>query len=122
MTITRDVIRDLLPAYAAGEASADTRELVEEFLAHDEELRALAETARFVDIPRLAGPDHFEAMELKSLDQTRRLLGRKAGLLAGSLFFSFLPLSFMETGGRTVFLMARDRPVARLSSATRNWS
>ena len=33
MKITRDVIYDLLPGYFAGEVSADTRALVDEFLA-----------------------------------------------------------------------------------------
>jgi len=45
MTITRDVIYDLLPAYFAGEVSADTRTLIEEFLATDPEFARM--TARF---------------------------------------------------------------------------
>lgn len=35
MKMTRDVVSDLWPLYASGEASADTRSLVEEFLAGD---------------------------------------------------------------------------------------
>lgn len=35
MTVTRDVVSDLWPLYASGEASADTRTLVEGFLAGD---------------------------------------------------------------------------------------
>lgn len=38
MHVTRDVILDLLPLYAAGEVSADTRTLVDAFLASDPEL------------------------------------------------------------------------------------
>ena len=45
MTITRDVIYDLLPGYFAGDVSEDTRQLVEEFLATDPEFQRL--TARF---------------------------------------------------------------------------
>ena len=45
MTITRDVIYDLLPGYFAGEVSQDTRQLVDEFLAADPEFQRL--TARF---------------------------------------------------------------------------
>ena len=45
MRVTRDVIYDLLPAYFAGEASVDTRALVEDFLATDPELGRMA--ARF---------------------------------------------------------------------------
>jgi len=34
-TITRDVVRDLLPLYLSGEASADTTALVQQYLASD---------------------------------------------------------------------------------------
>jgi anti-sigma factor RsiW len=42
MKITRDIVLDLLPLYLAGEASADTRALVEEYVQTDPELRACA--------------------------------------------------------------------------------
>jgi hypothetical protein len=45
MTVTRDVIYDLLPSYFAGDVSDDTRRLVDEFLATDPEFQVL--TARF---------------------------------------------------------------------------
>jgi len=35
MKVTRDVVSDLWPVYESGEASADTKALVEEFLAQD---------------------------------------------------------------------------------------
>ena len=37
MKITREVITDLLPIYLSGEASQDTRDLVEAFLKEDPE-------------------------------------------------------------------------------------
>lgn len=40
MSVTRDIARDLLPAYASGTASAETRAAVEEWLAKDADLRA----------------------------------------------------------------------------------
>ena len=46
MTVTRNVIYDLLPAYFAGEVSADTRTLVDEFLESDPELRRMADRFR----------------------------------------------------------------------------
>src|SRR5678815_2030203 len=47
MIVTRDVVRDLLPVYLAGEASADTRRVVEDFLASDQGLAAeVAEAQR----------------------------------------------------------------------------
>lgn len=45
MKITRDVIYDLLPGYFAGEVSADTRTLIDEFLTTDPEFSRM--TARF---------------------------------------------------------------------------
>ena len=42
MKITRNVILDLLPIYVAGEASADTRALMESYLASDPEAAELA--------------------------------------------------------------------------------
>jgi hypothetical protein len=45
MKITRDVIYDLLPGYFAEEVSADTRALIDEFLATDPEFARM--TTRF---------------------------------------------------------------------------
>lgn len=58
--ITRDVVSDLWPVYESGEASGDTRTLVDEFLATDPEfariLRARpAELERAVTVPPDAG-------------------------------------------------------------------
>lgn len=111
--ITRDVIQDLLPLYAAGEASADTRALVQDFLAKHPEMRAMAESARTAEMPSLPRPEEgLQALEWRSLDRTRRLLGRKTWLAALSLFFSILPMTFAyDFGrGRVVFLTARDQP------------
>jgi anti-sigma factor RsiW len=46
MKVTRNVIYDLLPAYFAGEVSADTRTLIEEFLETDPELHLMADRFR----------------------------------------------------------------------------
>ena len=46
MTITREVIYDMLPAYFAGELSADSRALIEAFFASDPEFGRMAERFR----------------------------------------------------------------------------
>jgi anti-sigma factor RsiW len=46
MKITRDVVYDLLPAYFAGELSADSRALIDEFFASDPEFGRMAERFR----------------------------------------------------------------------------
>ena len=38
MNVTREVILDLLPVYLSGEASPDTRSLIEEYMKQDPEL------------------------------------------------------------------------------------
>lgn len=46
MKVTRDVMYDLLPAYCAGDASADTRALIDEYSASDPEFARMAERFR----------------------------------------------------------------------------
>jgi anti-sigma factor RsiW len=69
--ITRDVISDLWPVYASGEATADTRTLVENFLADNPEFAAEFETP--VAFPAADGalaPD----VEARALVRTKDLL------------------------------------------------
>jgi hypothetical protein len=71
MKVTRDVVSDLWPLYAAGEASADTRSLVEEFLAGDPAFAALLR-----DEPRLSPEDVTLPAdhEAKALERTREMV------------------------------------------------
>jgi hypothetical protein len=74
MNITREVINDIWPIYAAGEASADTRLLIEEFLRQDPEFAGLLQgrgEERLLrhEIPKLS-PDR----EAQALQRTKRLL------------------------------------------------
>src|SRR5690349_10620900 len=108
--VTKEIIRDLLPVYIAGDASSDTRSLVEEFLARDPELRALVESARETRLPETPQVDELQSLEMKSLDRTRMLLNRKMWLLPFSLFFSLAPMLFVFDSHRITFLMARDHP------------
>jgi hypothetical protein len=52
MEITRSVILDLLPLYQSGEASADTRAIVEEYLRRDPTLQRLIEPPAVEPQPR----------------------------------------------------------------------
>jgi len=87
--VTKDLVRDLLPVYLAGDASADTRAVVEAFLAKDAELRAIAEAAGNYSLPPLEPP---ASLEVRSLERTRRLLGRKNFWLGFASIFTFAPL------------------------------
>jgi hypothetical protein len=84
MKVTTDIIRDLLPAYLAGEASADTRAAVETYLANDTELREIVEAAGVCSLPALDAPVGLEG---RSLRGTRWLLGRKNFWMSFALIF-----------------------------------
>lgn len=50
--ITRNVILDLMPLYLAGEASQDTKELVEAYLETDKELAEMAKESTTFNLPK----------------------------------------------------------------------
>jgi hypothetical protein len=110
MKITRNVIADLLPLYEAGEASADTRALVEEFLKADPTLL----TAPPVD-PTLKGipAPPIELERRRALERTVALLKKRQIYFAMALCFTLMPLSFTFSSSTGVtWLMWRDAPDA----------
>lgn len=109
--VTKEIVRDLLPVYIAGDASPDTQSVVEEFLAQDPELRALVESARNHRLPEPLHVGELQSLEIKSLDRTRGLLNRKMWLFSFSLVCSLVPMSFIFDSHGIVFLMARDNPL-----------
>jgi len=115
MRITREIVKDLLPLYAAGEASADTRAAVEEWLRDDPELARLVEEMRGDGEERAdatVAPDAGRA----ALATTKTLLRRRTWLLAWALFFTGLPLSFVFGDEGLRFLMLRDAPLSSAAS------
>lgn len=111
MNVTADVVRDLLPLYVAGEASADSRALVEAYLRTDPQLAALAAALREQES---RPPQHQQAppgAERAALATTRSLLRRRSWLLGLALFFTGLPLSCSGDSSGLRFLLLRDAPV-----------
>lgn len=75
MNPTRELVTDLLPAYFSGEASADTRALVEEFFAQDPEFERMARRlAGSLNMLKQSVPGGEEDLEKRSLLQTRLAL------------------------------------------------
>ena len=111
MTMTREVVKDLLPGYLAGEASADTRALVEEFLQTDAELAGAVDLVRR-DGPRLPQmPPPAATAEKAALERTRRLLRHRSSVLAVAVFFTLLPFTFVWQDSHVTFLLIRDQPI-----------
>jgi anti-sigma factor RsiW len=91
MKVTRDVVKDLLTVYAAGEASSDTRALVEDWLRSDAELARQVKQADRVRLPDVPAPS--PTLEKRALDRTRRHLRWRSVLLGFTIYVSTLPLS-----------------------------
>jgi anti-sigma factor RsiW len=106
MNVTRDVIYDLLPAYFAGEVSADTRALVEEFFATDPDFKRMVERfGALLDLER-GGRERPESStdgdrERETFNQIRaRMKLRHAAILWGLSALMALALTFVAATGR----------------------
>jgi hypothetical protein len=88
MKITRDIVTDLWPLYHSGEASADTRRLVEEYLLEDPEFALLLRedaSSRLLDpVPATLRSDH----EMTTFNRTKRALTTRDWPLFLAILFS----------------------------------
>lgn len=89
MNVTRDVVKDLLAVHLSGDASPDTRALVEEWLRTDPELARLAEQAGALHLPEAAPP----TVGKKALETTRKLLRWRMVLLGTAIYVTTLPVT-----------------------------
>lgn len=112
MKLTRDVVNDLLPLYLAGEASKDTRVLVEEFFRENPEFERVARKAATpLDTLHAATPVAPEAeREKRDLACVHREMWRKKVSFGLALFFTLAPLAFSYSKGRLTWMMLRDQP------------
>jgi anti-sigma factor RsiW len=115
MNVTRDVVKDLLTVYLAGEASTDTRQLVEEYLRSDPELARDVEAVRAGHPGLPAAPALAPSAEKRALDATRQLLKTRTATLVIAVLFTLLPFSFVFEGSRITFVLFRDAPVIALA-------
>ena len=109
MNISRDIVKDLVAVYLAGDASADTRALVEAHLKTDPELARDVEAARGASLG--PPPTPTPTAEKQALDATRRQLKTRTQTLVVAIVFTVLPLTFAFEGTRVTFILIRDAPV-----------
>jgi hypothetical protein len=107
MNVTREVVTDLLPVYFSGEASGDTKALVEDYFQQDPDFERIArsaatplETLRAAE-PIVAGPERKK----RDLESVFLGLRRRKWLFGVSLFLTLSPLSFEFNHDRIVSLM-----------------
>ena len=109
MKVTRDVIHDLLPVYTAGEASADTVVLVEEFLRSDPDLARTVETLHANPLADLA-ISLRPTQEKETLNMTKKLLRWRGILMGFAIFLTLLPLSFQFADGQITWTFLEEAP------------
>jgi anti-sigma factor RsiW len=102
MEVTRDIILDLLPLYLAGEASDDSRALIERYLESDPALAKIAEQSAEIDsvedIPvPLTTEDQMEAYK----EAKQQMFWR---ILALAVVIAFTLLAFLAFAGVVVFM------------------
>ena len=113
MNISRDVVKDLIAVYLAGEASADTRALVESYLKTDPELAKDVEAAGHATLG--LPPTHMPTAEKQALEATQQQLKVRTSTLVVAMIFTVLPLTFAFHGTTITFLLIRDAPVIGLA-------
>ena len=116
MEVTREMVIDLLPLYESGEASAETRAAVEEFLRRDPSLaRHLADDEKQVP------PAPASQVERDAVARTRATIRRRAWTLGLAVFFTTVPFTFVFRGDEVTFFMFRDEPGSRLFLFAAAW-
>jgi hypothetical protein len=101
MTITKDIITDLLPVYLSGDCSTDTKRLVEEYLRTDASLAAEVQRMRTTPLPAMSAPDAGRSDELRTLKRTKSLLNWRSALMAFGFFFTLAPFSVLHINDTT---------------------
>jgi len=119
MRITRDVVSDLWPLYQSGEASTDTRALVDEFLRDEPEFARLLredESAKLLAATPVApAPDQ----ETKTLNRVRRAMLMKDWPLFFAMVFS--AMAFGRIVSDTSFDVSPRRFIATAAVAAVFW-
>ena len=92
MNVTREVIYDILPGYFAGEVSADTKRLVDEFLNADPEFAQMMERFRVVFRERPSSRDAAESRDTEAFERARAYLQKRSELRGYVVAFALAAL------------------------------
>ena len=109
MNVSRDIVKDLVAVYLAGDASADTRAFVEAYLKTDPDLARDVEAARSMSLG--LPPTRTPTAEKQALDATREQLKSRTSTLVVAMVFTVLPLTFAFHGTTITFFLIRDAPI-----------
>ena len=106
-SVPRNVILDLLPAYIAGEASEESRALVEEFARNDPQIARLIRTGTLEPEAISAKMTTPDDLEMKTIKRVRRSIRRQMCYVAlgtaSVLMVPFLAMRFTNEVSWTLF-------------------
>lgn len=112
MSVTRDVVTDLLPVYFSGEASEDTRQLVENYFHENPEFERVARKAatplESLRAAKAIAPE--AAKEKRDLESVHKAVWRHKLHFGLALVFTLVPLAFVYSKGHFVWIMVRNAP------------
>lgn len=110
MNVTRDVMNDLLPVYLSGEASEDTRTLMEEYFRENPEFERVARGAgKPLDaLHGVAAVAPEAEKEKRDLECVHRELRRNKIFFGMALFLMLEPLAFFYSNGHFQWLVRED--------------
>ena len=97
--ITRNVILDLMPLYLAGEASQDTKELVEAYFETDKELAEMANQSTTFDLPKDVPVPLEKDQALQLYIEAKRQMTIRMAIIGG-----FIVIVLLFIGAMIVFL------------------
>ena len=113
MNISKDVINDLLPLYFSEDCSADTMQLVEEYLKSNPDFEKWAKRLNKNPFPKDIPQNLQITDEMNSLLKTRRLLKARGIFMGFAIFFSLVPFSFFISEEHSFFMLL-DAPLSAL--------
>ena len=110
MKVTRNVVIDLLPLYFSGDASDDTRRLIDDFMTTDPEFAQLAAGTSNAFLEHENLPPISPEIEMQTIKKTKRLVRLRDALFWIAAFLTPTPLAVWNTSWGSGSLI-RDYPV-----------
>lgn len=110
MMIAEEVMSDLLTLYLAGEASPETRTLVEAYARERPAFAAKMKAAGALSLPDVPENAPARDLELRALAQTRQFILLRTLFVAGGILFTLLPLVFAVDESGVQFLVLGRYP------------
>ncbi len=117
MTISKDIMTDLLPVYYSGECSQDTKDLIEQYFQSHPEFEQQAKAMFKNPFPEHLAQPLKQSAEYKSLKRTKRLLRLRATLMGFAIFFSLAPFSVSNVDGKTHWMILESPTAACIYGA-----